>query len=94
MRRCRFDRLIFADVLQVVQNVLRKLINDLVRDDLKVMLEQNDSRGVATDAVVEFISGGLFGLLLWWLGGKAKLSIEELNALFRRFAIPVAKAAL
>jgi AcrR family transcriptional regulator len=77
-----------------VQNVMRKLINDLVRDDLKAMLEQNESHGVVTDAVVEFVSGGLIGLLTWWLTGKAKISIEELNALFRSFAISVAKTAL
>ncbi len=77
-----------------VQNVVRKLINDLVRDDLKAMLEQKESHGVVTDAVVEFVSGGLIGLLTWWLTGKAKISIEELNALFRRFAIPVVKTAL
>jgi AcrR family transcriptional regulator len=77
-----------------VQNVLRKLVIDLVRDDLKVMVERVGSQSVVTDAVVEFIAGGLFGMLMWWLGGKARLSVEELNTLFRRFAIPAAKAAV
>jgi hypothetical protein len=77
-----------------VQNVLHKIVIYLVRDDLKAMVERIDSHTTATDAVVEFIAGGLFGLLMWWLGGKTRLSVEELNALFRRFAIPVAKATL
>jgi AcrR family transcriptional regulator len=77
-----------------VQNVLRKLVVDFVRDDLKAMVAGNKSRRAVTDAVVEFIAGGLFGLLVWRLGSKDRLSIEELNALFRRFAIPAAKAAL
>ncbi len=67
---------------------------DLVRDDLKAMVAGNKSRRAVTDAVVEFIAGGLFGLLVWWLGSKDRLSIEEMNTLFRRFAIPAAKAAL
>ena len=77
-----------------VQNVLRKLVVDFVRDDLKAMVAGNKSRRAVTDAVVEFIAGGLFGLLVWWLGSKDRLSIEEMNTLFRRFAIPLAKAAL
>jgi AcrR family transcriptional regulator len=77
-----------------VQNVLRKLVIDLVRDDLRVMVERVGSHSAITDAVVQFIAGGLFGMLMWWLGGKARLSVEELNTSFRRFAIPVAKAAL
>ena len=77
-----------------VQKVMRKLVIDLVRDDLKVMVEQAGSRSAVTDAVVEFIAGGLFGMVMWWLGSKARLSVEELDTLFRRFAIPAAKAAL
>jgi AcrR family transcriptional regulator len=77
-----------------VQNVLRKLVIDLVRDDLKAMIEGVERHRAVTDAVAEFIAGGLFGLLVWWLGGKNRLSVEDLNALFRRFAIPAAKAAL
>jgi AcrR family transcriptional regulator len=76
-----------------VQNVLHKLTIDLVRDDLKAIANRIESPGVVTDAVVEFIAGGLFGLLMWWLSGKARSSVEELNALFQRFAIPAAKAA-
>jgi AcrR family transcriptional regulator len=77
-----------------VQNVLRKLVIDLVRDDLKAMIEGVERHRAVTDAVAEFIAGGLFGLLVWWLGGKNRLSVEDLNTLFRRFAIPAAKAAL
>jgi hypothetical protein len=71
--------------------VLHKLIIDLVRDDLKAMVARSDAHSTLTDAVVEFIAGGLFGVLMWWLRGKARLSGEELNALFRRFAIPAPK---
>lgn len=77
-----------------VQNVLHKLTIDLVRDDLKAMADQIDGPRSVSDAVVDFIAGGLFGLLMWWLGGKARLSVDELNTLFRRFAIPAAKAAI
>lgn len=76
----------------VIQNVIRKLVADLVRDDLKAMLAKGDS--AAVDAGVEFISSGLFGMLTWWLDSKRPVSVGELSALFRRFAIPGARAAL
>jgi hypothetical protein len=44
--------------------------------------------------MVQFIAGGLFGLLKWWLDGKMPLSVEEVNALFRRVAVPALKAPL
>jgi AcrR family transcriptional regulator len=77
----------------VVQNVIRKLIADLVRDDLKAMLAKGDAPSATIDAAVEFIAAGLFGMLGWWLDSKRRVSVEELNALFRRFAIPAAQAA-
>ena len=54
----------------------------------------NRGRRADTDGVVEFIAGGLLGLIHWWLESKERLPIEEMNALFRRFAIQAAKAAL
>jgi hypothetical protein len=49
---------------------------------------------VPTEALVQFIGGGLFGLLMWWLEGKIRLSVEDVNATFRRLAIPAVKAAM
>jgi hypothetical protein len=43
---------------------------------------------------VQFIAGAHFGLLMWWLDGKMRMPAEEVNALFRRLAIPAMKAAL
>ena len=45
-----------------------------------------------TEALVEFIASGLFGMMKGWLGGKARLSVAELNALFRWLAIPAVKS--
>jgi hypothetical protein len=50
------------------------------------------SNSTPTEAVVQLVAGGLFGLVLWWVDGRMKLSIEEVDALFRRLAIPAVKA--
>jgi hypothetical protein len=39
------------------------------------------------EALTQFISGGLLGMLTWGLGGKMRLSATEMNAAFRRLAI-------
>jgi hypothetical protein len=53
---------------------------------------QDDS--ALAEAVVQFVAGGLFGLAKLWSGRKLRLSVEEVNVLFRRLATPALKAAL
>jgi len=75
-----------------VQRLLHKLLIDLVRDDLETT-RRSEGSAVATEALAQFIAGGLFGLLMWWLNGKMRPSVGEINALFRKLAIPVLKAS-
>jgi hypothetical protein len=39
------------------------------------------------------MAGALFGLMMWWLDGKPRVSVSEVNALFRRLAVAALKAA-
>lgn len=75
-----------------IQQLLHKMVVDLVREDVKAMAPGD--RAIPTEALVQFIAGGLFGLLMCWLDGKMRLSVEEVDALCRRLAIPAVKAAL
>jgi AcrR family transcriptional regulator len=76
-----------------VQRLLHKLLVDLVRDDVKTAVARAESTAVPAEALVQFIAGALFGLLMWWIDGKMRLSVAEVNALFRKLAIPALKAA-
>lgn len=78
----------------LVQQLLQKIVVDLVRDDLKAMVGRRDDRSAPAEAVVQFVTGGFFGLAMLWASGKLSLSVEEINALFRRLAMPGVKAAL
>jgi hypothetical protein len=49
---------------------------------------------VPADAVVQFTAGGLFGLLMSWLEARTRLTVEEVDALFRRLAAPAREVAL
>jgi AcrR family transcriptional regulator len=76
-----------------VQRLLHKLFVDLVRKDVKEAVGRKAKADVPSEALVQFIAGALFGLLMWWMSARAPLSVTEINALFRRLAIPALRAA-
>lgn len=78
----------------VIQQLLYKIMVDLVRDDVRAMVGQRDNHSEPTEAVVQFVAGGLFGLSMLWAGGKLRMSVEEVNVLFRQLAMPAVKAAV
>jgi AcrR family transcriptional regulator len=78
----------------LIQHLLRNLLVKVVREDVReVAAAKGGTKSVPEEAIVQFIAGGLFGLMLWWLGGKRRLSVEEVDGLFRRLAIPALRAA-
>jgi hypothetical protein len=76
-----------------VQRLLHKLLVELVRDDVREAAARKDNNAVPPEALVQFIAGALFGLLIWWLSAKMRPSVNEINAIFRKLAIPAVKAA-
>jgi hypothetical protein len=76
-----------------VQRLLHKLVVGLIREDVKETVARRSNPTVPAEALVQFIAGALFGLLMWWLDGKNRLPVGEINAVFRRLAIPALKAA-
>jgi AcrR family transcriptional regulator len=78
----------------VIQSVVHKLLLDLIRDDVKSTLPRAEASSVPAEALAQFVAGGMFGLLMWWMGGKTRPSAGELNRIFQRLAIAVLKPAL
>ena len=74
----------------IIQHLFHKMLVDLVREDVKAVAAATG--GLPHEAVAQLIAGGLFGLVLWWVDGPAKLSVEDVDALFRRLAMPALKA--
>jgi AcrR family transcriptional regulator len=75
----------------IVQQLLYRILLDLVREDVKATVSRVRANSVPVEALAQFITGALFGLMMWWLNGKMRLSVEEVNTLFRQLAIPVLK---
>jgi AcrR family transcriptional regulator len=78
----------------LVQQLLQKIVVDLVRDDLNAIVGRGDDRSAPAEAVVQFVTGGFFALAMLWATGRLPLSVEEVNALFRRLAMPGVNATL
>ena len=76
----------------VIQQLLHKMLVDLVRDELKAIGSQTGADGAANEATAQFIGGGLFGLLIWWGNGRMRMPVDEVDTLFRRLSIPIVKA--
>jgi AcrR family transcriptional regulator len=76
-----------------VERLLHKLVVDLVREDVKVTMALKGAGAVPAEALVQFVAGALFGVLMWWVEGKMRVSVAEVDTLFRRLAIPALKAA-
>ena len=73
-----------------IQHMLRQLLVKVMRDDVA---SAKASKATPEEATVQFLAGGLFGLMMWWLSGKAKLNAAEVNRIFRRLAIPALRGA-
>jgi len=67
---------------------------DVLREDVNAASDRGATNAATIDAVTQFIAGGLFGLLVWWLNASSRWSAAEANALFRRLAMPALAAAV
>jgi len=76
------------------QQHLHRMLADLVRSDVESMGSRKSRQPSRVEAVVQYVTGGLVGLLISWTDEIKQLSIDEVDALFRRMAIPAAQAGL
>jgi AcrR family transcriptional regulator len=86
---------------ELVERSMRKLLSEMVADQLRGRLhvalglalgvvgqegsERDDQR---LELAVQFMVGGLIGLLTWWLEADAAYTAEEMQSRFQRLATP------
>ena len=75
----------------VIQQLFHRMLIDLVREEVKALSPKGDS-STPTETITQYIAGGLFGVVIWWVDGRMRLSVEDVDALFRRLTIPALKA--
>lgn len=78
-----------------IQNKMRRLVTQLTRDDLAALVPSGGKAPASTfEGVVHFVVGAFLGLLTWWLDSPQPLAPGEVDALFRRLAVPGIAAGL
>jgi AcrR family transcriptional regulator len=78
-----------------IQNKMRRLVTQLTRDDLAALAPAGGKAAGGTfEGVVHFVVGAFLGVLIWWLDSPHPLPPEEVDALFRRLALPGIAAGL
>ena len=78
----------------VFQQHLHRMLADLVREDVDSRVSRKKRDTMQVEAVVQFVAGGLLGLLVSWQEELTHLSVDDLDALFRRMAIPAVESVL
>jgi AcrR family transcriptional regulator len=77
----------------IVTRKIKRLLTDVVRQDLRHAKSKSATGEVPRDAVVQFTVDALFSILLWWFERSPNLSPVEVDAIFRRLALPALTAA-
>ncbi len=72
----------------IVVRTIQKLLLDLIRNEVKQPVSRDNDSSLPSEALAQFIAGGLMGLLTWWLNDRTAISVDEVNAMFRKLAIP------
>ena len=64
---------------------MRRMLAELVREELASWPGARRSSR-ALEVAVQFVSGALWSLMVWWIASRARLSADEVNTHFRRLA--------
>jgi AcrR family transcriptional regulator len=65
---------------------IRKILSDLVRNELAATVDKDSADVIPRDFVVQFVVGAYMAILTSWLDGGAKLPPQRIDAMFRRLA--------
>ena len=68
-----------------MQKRFRQLLIDLVHEDLAALFPA----GPHMDAMVHYVAGAFFELLIWWLDTRNPLQPSDVEDLFHRLTTPV-----
>ena len=73
----------------VVADRMRKVLKQLVSDDLGNRRLSDRVKDIPMQALIEFNVGAIMSLLTWWVDAAGEYSADELEAMFRHLVIPV-----
>jgi AcrR family transcriptional regulator len=73
---------------------MRRILTDLVRQEIAASVPPNVTPAVPLDVVVHYTVSAFVGLLTWWTDQQMPCSAEEIDRRFRALTMPGIAAAL
>jgi AcrR family transcriptional regulator len=67
---------------------------ELVREEVKALAARRRSGAFPVEAVSHALASALFGLLVWWMESRPRLTAEDVSDLYRRTALASVRAAV
>ena len=65
---------------------IRKILSDLVRNELASTADDKSPDAIPGELVVQYLVGAYMAVMTWWLDGGAKLPPHRMDAMFRHLA--------
>ena len=78
----------------VFQRHLHQMLIDVVREDVAGLVSRKKRNSMDVEVVVQFVAGGLLGLLICWRDQMTNVSAGEMDERFRQLALPLAESLL
>jgi AcrR family transcriptional regulator len=88
-----FHALVHRGGAAIVMDGLRRLLTDVVQGDVLAVAPSPRAGAMPREAVTRFVVDGFVAVTLWWLEQSPQTSPAEVNAIFRRLALPALKSA-
>jgi len=73
-----------AGASPIVLDAIRRILSDLVRDDLAATLDRQAESAVPRELIVQYVVGAYMAVVTWWMEGGAKLPAEQVDSIFRQ----------
>lgn len=68
---------------ETVARQMHMLLAGVIREDLRSHVEPQ-----TLEPIVQWVTGGMVGLLRWWIEAPRRMSADELDELFRALTVP------
>ena len=80
-----YQSFVGRDSFVVLERYMRRMLSDLVRDDLRATAPQQPSQTM--EVAVQHVVGGLWSVVIWWVEHRVAMPADELHALFERLSL-------
>ena len=88
-----FRSLVGKRASAILRRHFERMQLELVREEVRALAARRRKGGFPVEAVSHALASALFGLLVWWMEGRPRLTAAEVSELYRRMAVASVSSA-